>query len=60
MMHSAKGSISLPCLLASLVLALSSERGLLYAVMCYEADKDFLRGQQLRLLCGSVLQAIGQ
>ena len=60
MMHSAKGSISLPCLLAALLLALSAQLCLLYAVKGYEAEKDFLRGQQLRLLCGSVLQAIGQ
>lgn len=60
MMHSAKGSISLPCLLAALLLALSVQLCLLYAVKGYEAEKDFLRGQQLRLLCGSVLQAIGQ
>lgn len=59
-MHSAKGSISLPCLLAALLLALSAQLCLLYAVKGYEAEKDFLRGQQLRLLCGSVLQAIGQ
>lgn len=59
MMHSAKGSISLPCLLAALLLALSAQLCLLYAVKGYEAEKDFLRGQQLRLLCGSVLQAIG-
>ena len=56
MMHSAKGSISLPCLLAALLLALSAQLCLLYAVKGYEAEKDFLRGQQLRLLCGSVLQ----
>lgn len=55
MMHSAKGSISLPCLLAALLLALSAQLCLLYAVKGYEAEKDFLRGQQLRLLCGSVL-----
>ena len=60
MMHSAKGSISLPCLLAALLLALSAQLCLHYAVKGYEAEKDFLRGQQLRLLCGSVLQAIGQ
>lgn len=60
MMHSAKGSISLPCLLAALLLALSAQLCLLYAVKGYEAEKDFLRGQQLRLLCGSVLQSIGQ
>ena len=60
MMHSAKGSISLPCLLAALLLALSAQLCLLYAVKGYEAEKEFLRGQQLRLLCGSVLQAIGQ
>ena len=60
MMHSAKGSISLPCLLAALLLALSAQLCLLYAVKGYEAEKDFLRGQQLRLLCGSVLHAIGQ
>lgn len=59
-MHSAKGSISLPCLLAALLLALSAQLCLLYAVKGYEAEKDFLRGQQLRLLCGSVLQAMGQ
>ena len=59
-MHSAKGSISLPCLLAALLLALSAQLCLHYAVKGYEAEKDFLRGQQLRLLCGSVLQAIGQ
>ena len=52
MMHSAKGSISLPCLLAALLLALSAQLCLLYAVKGYEAEKDFLRGQQLRLLCG--------
>lgn len=60
MMHSAKGSISLPCLLAALLLALSAQLCLLYAVKGYEAEKDFLRGQQLRLLCGSVLQVMGQ
>ena len=60
MMHSAKGSISLPCLLAALLLALSAQLCLRYAVKGYEAEKDFLRGQQLRLLCGSVLQAIAQ
>lgn len=60
MMHSAKGSISLPCLLAALLLALSAQLCLHYAVKGYEAEKEFLRGQQLRLLCGSVLQAIGQ
>ena len=54
MMHSAKGSISLSCLLAALLLALSAQLCLLYAVKGYEAEKDFLRGQQLRLLCGSV------
>ena len=59
-MHSAKGSISLPCLLAALLLALSAQLCLLYAVKGYEAEKVFLRGQQLRLLCGSVLQSIGQ
>ena len=59
MMHSAKGSISLPCLLAALLLALSAQLCLLYAVKGYEAEKDFLRGQQLRLLCGSVLQTLG-
>ena len=60
MMHSAKGSISLPCLLAALLLALSAQLCLHYAVKGYEAEKEFLRGQQLRLLCGSVLQAMGQ
>ena len=59
MMHSAKGSISLPCLLAALLLALSAQLCLLYAVKGYEAEKNFLRGQQLRLLCGSVLQSLG-
>ena len=59
MMHSAKGSISLPCLLAALLLALSAQLCLHYAVKGYEAEKDFLRGQQLRLLCGSVLQSLG-
>ena len=59
MMHSAKGSISLPCLLAALLLALSAQLCLLYAVKGYEAEKDFLRGQQQRLLCGSVLQTLG-
>lgn len=58
-MHSAKGSISLPCLLAALLLALSAQLCLLYAVKGYEAEKNFLRGQQLRLLCGSVLQSLG-
>ena len=48
MMHSAKGSISLPCLLAALLLALSAQLCLLYAVKGYEAEKEFLRGQQLR------------
>ena len=43
MMHSAKGSISLPCLLAALLLALSAQLCLLYAVKGYEAEKDFLR-----------------
>ena len=60
MMYSAKGSISLPCLLAALLLALSAQLSLLYAVRGYESEKDFLREQQLRLLCSSVLQAIGQ
>ena len=59
-MHSAKGSISLPCLLAALLLAVSAQLSLLYAVRGYESEKDFLREQQLRLLCSSVLQAIGQ
>lgn len=59
MMHSAKGSISLPCLLAALLLALSAQLCLHYAVKGYEAEKEFLRGQQLRLLCGSVLQTLG-
>ena len=49
MMHSAKGSISLPCLLAALLLALSAQLCLLYAVKGYEAEKDFLRGQHLRV-----------
>lgn len=60
MMYSVKGSISLPCLLAALLLALSAQLSLLYAVRGYESEKDFLREQQLRLLCSSVLQAIGQ
>ena len=60
MMYSAKGSISLPCLLAALLLALSAQLSLLYAVRGYESEKDLLREQQLRLLCSSVLQAIGQ
>ena len=57
MMHSAKGSISLPCLLAALLLALSAQLCLLYAVKGYEAEKDFLRGQiaaavvRLRIAC---------
>lgn len=59
-MHSAKGSISLPCLLAALLLAVSAQLSLLYAVRGYESEKDYLREQQLRLLCSSVLQAIGQ
>lgn len=59
-MYSAKGSVSLPCLLAALLLALSAQLSLLYAVRGYESEKDFLREQQLRLLCSSVLQAIGQ
>lgn len=59
-MYSVKGSISLPCLLAALLLALSAQLSLLYAVRGYESEKDFLREQQLRLLCSSVLQAIGQ
>ena len=44
MMHSAKGSISLPCLLAALLLALSAQLCLLYAVKGYEAEKDFFTG----------------
>ena len=60
MMYSAKGSVSLPCLLAALLLALSAQLSLFYAVKGYESEKDFLREQQLRLLCSSVLQAIGQ
>ena len=60
MIYSVKGSISLPCLLAALLLALSAQLSLLYAVRGYESEKDFLREQQLRLLCSSVLQAIGQ
>ena len=59
-MYSVKGSVSLPCLLAALLLALSAQLSLLYAVRGYESEKDFLREQQLRLLCSSVLQAIGQ
>lgn len=41
MMHSAKGSISLPCLLAALLLALSAQLCLLYAVKGYEAERIF-------------------
>lgn len=44
MMHSAKGSISLSCLLAALLLALSAQLCLLYAVKGYEAEKDFYGG----------------
>lgn len=44
MMHSAKGSISLPCLLAALLLALSAQLCLLYAVKGYEAENDFYGG----------------
>ena len=47
MMYSAKGSISLPCLLAALLLALSAQLSLLYAVRGYESEKDYLREQQL-------------
>ena len=53
MMYSVKGSISLPCLLAALLLALSAQLSLLYAVRGYESEKDFLREQQVKryLIC---------
>lgn len=51
-----KGSISLTCLLLSLLLILLATPVLLWLGREAAQEREFLRGQQLRLLCGTVLK----
>lgn len=56
MERSSQGSISLPCLLLSLLLALFSVPLLLWSGREAAREREFIRAQQLRLLCATFLQ----
>lgn len=55
-MRSSRGSLSLSCLVICLLLLLLVQLPLLWGIREQERLRDFWRGYQLRLLCGSVLQ----
>lgn len=56
MKHSERGSICLPCLLISLLLVLFAAPVLLWSARELKAERDFLRSQQLRTLCSTLLK----
>ncbi len=60
MMRSTKGSISLSCLFISLILTLLIAPVLLWSGREAAHEREFLRAQQLRTLCASVLRRKNQ